>query len=155
MPVGMGLTVGGNLASQGLWEYLGAGASPLSPSSHQQGLRGQAWLPFSSPPPQQEGTRRFQDRSLGCIWKPWQRGFKFGPIPVSRESTIWILFAVPWQGSLSRTVERGQGGGGSLCGQGPSWGDSRPCSRALGPATYLLDDLRPLTAPPQSWFSRL
>lgn len=93
---------------------------------------GQARLPLCSPPPQQEGTRRFQDRSLGCIWKPWRRGFKFGPIPVSGGSAIWILFAVPWQGNLSRTVERGQEGGGSLCGQGPGWGDGRPCRQALG-----------------------
>lgn len=98
---------------------------------------GQPRLPLCSPPPQQEGTRRFQDRSLGCIWKPWQRGFQFGPLPVSGGSAIWILFAVPWQGNLSRAEERGQGGGGSLCGQGPGWGEGRPGSQALRPTLVL------------------
>lgn len=116
----MSLVVWGNWALQGLWEYRGLVPSPGPPTVTDEAC-GQARLPLCSPPPQQEGTRRFQDRSLGCIWKPWRRGFKFGPIPVSGGSAIWILFAVPWQGNLSRTVERGQEGGGSLCGQGPGW----------------------------------
>lgn len=128
----MSLATRGSWAFQGLPEHLGADASPPPPPMGIVKACGQAWLPLCPPLLQQEGTRHFQDRSLGCIWKSWQRSFAFSSILVSGGTAIWILFAVPWQGNASRIVQNGQGGDGSLCGLGAELEDSRPCSQALG-----------------------
>lgn len=79
--------------------------------------------PFCPPLPPQEGTRHFQGRSLGCIRKSWQGGFRVQLHLGQRGTSIWILFAVPWQESLSRTVggKWSGGGDGSPRGPGPAW----------------------------------
>ena len=111
--------------------------SPWEETGHSR-----AWPPLCPPLLWQEGTRYFQDRSLGCIRRSWQKGFKFSSILVSGGTSIWILFAVPWQGSLSRTADGKWSGRGRLplrpgpqAGRrqapqsGPGWGPGLPLMR--------------------------
>ena len=111
--VGMGVTVWGKWAFQGL----GGGGpwavpKPCPPTVTVQAC-GQARLLLSLPPrpPPAEVYGHLQDRGLGCTWQPWQ-------------------------GNRGRAAASGQGG------VAPSWpgppaGGSRPCGRPLGQALAL------------------
>ena len=135
--VGMGVTVWGKWAFQGLG-VRGLGCSKtLSPNGHCPGLRpGPATSLLAAPPPTSRSVRALPGQRSGLHLEALAGGFQSGPFSVSRDPPSGWPLGRPWQGNRGRAAASGREAWPPSW-PGPPAGGSRPCSRPLGQALAL------------------